>query len=491
MNRQQVLKSYRSLDDIHKQQVAKHMGSLLRSDNVFSTTKVENILQNKEQQPKLFDKDLQNINQFINSLSIKQQSSKKPKQSKQSSLVKIIRGEKQVYDISSHLSNFLRPPQYGSMIETTPTIYRSIHQKLFPHIDIISSKIANPSQFIQKLKHLPSIKVLNLNKKHLSLQDIQRLRDVFPTMEKLEKLQLVNCNINAEKAEVLFPSLTQLKNLKFLFLSINPFGFRGSVSLAKALPSLKKLTSLVLTRCYIGRNGAKHIANGIKELSFLIDIDISENSYDDSAAVAIVSALEHKKMKEILLGDRLTDNGVIQMTDMLRRFSDLNILCLSGEWITDRGVQNIVSIFHELQNLERLAIGSKIGNDGVREIIRHSTFIPKLAHLALEGPMTMSGVQDIVNTFHNLVSLDLSYNRNMGMDGINFLLQSLHLLPKLKILGLDDTQMKDGNALYLVSSFATIQSNGKDIPEVYMNGNLFSTSTKNALLQLFPNKIHL
>lgn len=494
-DRQQILQSYRSLPPSQKQQVARQMGAILRSDKVFSTLDVENMLQNKEQPPKLFHKDLQNIAQFIKDLPSKpqqKQQTKKTKQTKQSSLVKVLRGEKQVRDISSHMSEFLRLSQFGSLLETTPTVHRSIYQKLFPRLQtIVSSKIANPSQFISKLKHFTSLMVLNLNYKHLSLQDIHRLRDTLPSMKKLEKLQLANCEITADGAVALFPSFTHLTNLKILSLSYNPIGYHGSKSLAEALPSLTKLTTLALRRCYIGRNGAKHLAHGIKELSSLTEIDMSENSYDDDAAVAVVSALQHMKMmKVILLGDILTENGVIQMTDMLRGFSHLNRLGLSGEGITDRSVQSLVSIFHELPNLEILDLEKNIGNDGVREIAKYSKHLPKLIHLSLEGPMTVSGVQDIVNTFHNLVSLDLSYNRNMGVEGIRLLLQSLHLFPHLKILGLDHTQMKSGEALYLVSSFATMQAIGRDIPEVYLEGNLFSQSITNALLQLFPNKIH-
>jgi hypothetical protein len=156
-----------------------------------------------------------------------------------------------------------------------------------------------------------------------------------------------------------------------LDLSVNNIGDDGAKQIADALKDNRSLKHLCLLDNKIGDDGAKAIADALKDNHSLKTLDLNGNEIDDDGAKSIADALKVNHSLETLdlNGNKIGVEGAKQIADALKDNHSLKTLLLYGNKIGDDGAKAIANALKVNHSLERLhLINNKIGDDGAKAI---------------------------------------------------------------------------------------------------------------------------
>ncbi|XP_038050704.1 uncharacterized protein LOC119723884 isoform X2 [Patiria miniata] len=162
----------------------------------------------------------------------------------------------------------------------------------------------------ESLRDLPNLGELNLFGNNLdgtAASWCMRLKQ----LKFLPKLNLGGCSLNGQDIKHVAESLRDLPNLVELALSRNKLG--GTAALwCMHLKQLKSLTKLNLCRCSLNGHDIKHVAESLRDLPNLVELDLSFNDLGGTAALWCM------EVKQLLHLQRLD-------------LRDLHLTCLTEE----------------------------------------------------------------------------------------------------------------------------------------------------------------
>jgi len=166
-----------------------------------------------------------------------------------------------------------------------------------------------------------------------------------------------------------------ITNCHSLDLAHQPIHDKGAYALASALAGNKDLEKLYLTECGLTEDGAKAIADVLKETK-LKEVYLWKNAIGDKGAASIALAIEdHPTIEVMYLGyNGITDVGATVIAKRLRHNTVLQTLDLRGNQIAEDGAEAIAGALYHNTALKKIHLfNNNIGSEGAKHIERALT----------------------------------------------------------------------------------------------------------------------
>ena len=305
---------------------------------------------------------------------------------------------------------------------------------------------SNNSQLLSDcLKLCKNIRGLSLQShRYASPQSIFYI-DVVKCCTNLQSLDMSGCNIGSVGVALLFDDHQCWVNLHTLNLSSNEIGSDGAQVLSKVLVHCKNLRCLDITDNCIG-DGAVALAEGLKDLTSLLELRLRNNLITSQGALALVEVLKYNHLQHFnissysigpesmaalvdvicadslqTLGLRGFDVSVSLISAKLKSCRQLVRLDISYHNIGLHGMLSLAEGLKSCRQLVELNISSNnIGSHGMPSLAEGLQYCTNLQVLDLSGNrITYYGVASIVGIMKRcryLQQLNLSWN-SIGMDG--------------------------------------------------------------------------
>ena len=185
----------------------------------------------------------------------------------------------------------------------------------------------------------------------------------------IQELDLGNKELGDEKIEIFVQALEKYQSLQKLDLKGNNLSKKVGIALGKLLENDKCLISLILDK----------------------------NNFDDESGVAIGKGLKnHPNLRYLnLLGNHIGDKGGVEIVQSIP--SQLKILILSSNELTDVTIQEFVSVLKGNKTLEKLSLwGNKITYNGAKLLLETLISNPAFKELYLQqNNITDSEIADL------------------------------------------------------------------------------------------------
>ena len=245
---------------------------------------------------------------------------------------------------------------------------------------------------------------LNLSGNNFSLKDMKYLSNILSLNSfSLSLLDLSKNKLDDNSSTILFPSLSECKNLSMLNLSNNQIGSEGFSFLEDFFTSSERLETLILGKNLIGPQGIYYLNEFL-----LINPNISIRTLDVSY-------------------NGLQLEGIKLMCDYIIKNKKIISLFIGGNCLNKKGI-NLLS-----------------------ETLLENKDIP-LAYLFLENNNLDKGIEDVSNIIsnHQFISLIDLKNNNLKNEGICKLFENLNTESKILTLDLSSNKIgeKGLNSIY-------------------------------------------
>ncbi|KAG2300110.1 hypothetical protein Bca4012_011719 [Brassica carinata] len=251
------------------------------------------------------------------------------------------------------------------------------------------------------LKSLSSLEELYLMNDGISEEAARAVSELIPSTEKLRVLHFHN-NMTGDEGAVaisevvkrsplvvdfrcsstrvgsgggvaLSEALEGCARMEKLDLRDNMFGPEGGVSLSKTLSSFSHLTEVYLSYLNLEDEGAKAIANALKESASPIEVlEMAGNDITVEAASAIAAcvAVKQELNKLNLSENELKDEGCVQIAKSLEDdHLKLQYIDMSSNYIRRAGARALAQVVIKKEGFKLLNIdGNIISEEGVEEV---------------------------------------------------------------------------------------------------------------------------
>jgi hypothetical protein len=298
------------------------------------------------------------------------------------------------------------------LLRTRGDYVERIFQKALCNFDNIPAKIKGTifdiSSGITRL-HLQDCPINQLN-----------MNGICSYFENLQDLELSNCGLDNSQ---LVP-IKKLTSLIRLDLSVNPGLSNGLCNLAECV----NLQVLSLFGCNKAQDTDLYF---LKELKYLQSLDISDCSMLTDGILKYLPPSNTLQVLSLSSNQLLTDQGLLE----LPKFINLRELYLYNlPNITDEGMRSVAQLVHLLKL--NLSCAPKLTDKGLSSLAKLTklkgldiTFLP---HVSIQTLQVIAGLVD-------LEWLSLNHNTLPAHPGLIV----LRKLPKLKTLGLENTNLTD------------------------------------------------
>jgi Ran GTPase-activating protein (RanGAP) involved in mRNA processing and transport len=223
----------------------------------------------------------------------------------------------------------------------------------------------------------------------------------------------------------------------------------------------------------IGDEGAKALAEELKDNSTLKELVLNGNSIGSVGAAAIARALWFNTSLVVLTldGNRLGDSGAAAMAETLKRNESLTTLVLTSNAITDVGATSLLNALRQNSALTILGLhDNKIGKIGAAAIASALQTNRTLDTLALgDNRVGDVGAAAIAESLKVNSSLGTLYfgNNGIGAPGLRALAGALKVNSTLTGLHLDMNNAGNEG----VSAIAAVLANNSTLTTLNLRGN--------------------
>ena len=200
--------------------------------------------------------------------------------------------------------------------------------------------------------------------------------------------------------------------LKLSGRDISPYGVRAMTYFMQNNPDLK---SFVLEHSELERQTAAFFANSLSQMPSLRELCLNQNIVGDGAVVAF-----SKNLSTNLPLEKFVFSGNASRKDIGDDFA---------------------SVLKSCPNLRHLDLSySGLGDEDMKAVMEALKFVPHLRLLNISGcklsQNSMTYLSEKLSCTHELVSLSLENNNNIGAEGVKALTAGLHKVPRLESLSL-------------------------------------------------------
>ncbi|XP_038050690.1 uncharacterized protein LOC119723876 [Patiria miniata] len=269
-------------------------------------------------------------------------------------------------------------------------------------------------------------------------------------LKSLTKLGLGNCSLNGQDIKHVAESLRDLPNLVELNLSYNDLG--GTAALwCMHLKQLKSLTKLALVHCSLIGQDIKQIAESLRDLPNLVELNLAHNKLCGTAALWCMHLKQLKSLTKLsLVYCSLNGHHINHVAESLRDLPNLGELNLSGN---NLGGTAALWCMHlkQLKSLTKLSlVYCSLNGHHIKHVAESLRDLPNLGELNLSGN-NLGGTAALwcmhLNQLKSLRKLDLGGCSLNGQD-IKHVAESLRDLPNLVELDLSRIKLGGTAALW-------------------------------------------
>ncbi|XP_038050685.1 NLR family CARD domain-containing protein 4-like isoform X2 [Patiria miniata] len=201
-------------------------------------------------------------------------------------------------------------------------------------------------------------------------------------LKSLTKLGLGSCSLNGQDIKHVAESLRDLTNLGELDLFRNNLG--GTALWCTHLKQLKSLTKLGLGSCSLNGQDIKHVAESLRDLTNLGELDLSGNNLGGTAASWCMHLKQLKSLTKLgLRGCSLNGQDIKHVAESLRDLPNLGELDLS---YNNLGGTAALWCMHlkQLKSLTTLCLGEcSLNGQDIKHVAESLRDLPNLAELIL------------------------------------------------------------------------------------------------------------
>ena len=259
----------------------------------------------------------------------------------------------------------------------------------------------------------------------------QSLSDLLSDTKQLEqRLSLL------DSANIITSLSTVIKNLTVLDLGYGNINKEAAVELAMALNCNNILKQLWLRGNVLGADGAAVILSSLQNIRTLRVLDLSYNNISSRSANGIAAVINSNHFLEQLWldGNMLMTTGVVIIASALKKHSNLTLLSLSNNEITEDAAEEISAIV----NSNTLLGGLLLSNNQLQSIGICKSFEEKNNLQVLElsnNCFNVDKLEVILSSCDSLKQLYLGNNdiRTTGAVTICQLLKGIHILEALSL----------------------------------------------------------
>ena len=296
-------------------------------------------------------------------------------------------------------------------------------------------------------------------------------------------------NLSQIDSKVMVSSLKIIRRLKVVNLEDNNINEDATIQLADHLYCNNILEQLWLRGNELYDNGASVVLQSLCNLSTLLILDLSFNhlSSDSADDIAVVIGINCSLQQLWLDGNDLLTRGIVIIASALKKLSNLRILSLCSNGITDNAAEEISNVITNNVLLVDLLLGNNhLQATGVCKIavaLRKSVMLRKLD--LFNNQITLGAAEELAVTLSNCTNLQqLFFSDNMlGNEGTIKIADALKCINSLQVLTFSNNNITESAADKLVD----IIKNNISLKIILIGGNDLQTTGISLIVQTAKN----
>ena len=290
-------------------------------------------------------------------------------------------------------------------------------------------------QLFAAVGKLTYLKELELKWYKITQAGADRLAEVLPSLQLLEKLVLENVgcdDIDYESQKQLFAAVGKLTYLKELELKWDKITQAGADSLAEVFPSPQLLEKLVLEIVDfddIDDEIQKQLFAAVGKLTYLKELELKWHKITQAGADSLVEVLPSLQLLEKLVLENIGCDGIDdeirkQLFAAAGKLTYLKELELKWHYITQAGADSLAEVLPSLQLLEKLVLEivdfDDIDDESETQLFTAVGKLMYLKELELKWyKITQAGADSLAEVLPSLQLLEKLVLENIGYDDID------------------------------------------------------------------------
>ena len=328
------------------------------------------------------------------------------------------------------------------------------------------------SMVATSLKTISTLEVLDLQNNSIPEQAVDEISAAMKANISLKKLWLDGNHLESSTVKVV-KALKAISTLKELNLNDNT---NRSEELAPAITSVIAeniyMDSLLLSDNGLNDDGVIKIAQSLSKHSNLKILNLRSNNLTEKAAKALATAISsNTRLEELYLGNNQIGLGATNLATSLKGISSLEVLDIGNNNIPEQVADELSTAIKTNVNLKKLWLGVNLLGSSTVKIVNALKEISTLKELNLNDNKNISkelahAITSAVKQNEYMEKLLLSNNR-LNNEGVIMIAQSLCEHSKLKLLNLRNNNITEEAA----EALASIISSNTQLEELYLGNN--------------------
>ena len=313
-------------------------------------------------------------------------------------------------------------------------------------VNMIVSNFGTACQTTNTVIAVMPFRIPDLSHSDVKIKLLKLLRGMEATTN-ITKLQICHCYITHEAADDLAVVLSHSLELKQLVLCNNNVHSAGTVKIIQGLKGLSNLAHINISDHYISNEAADDLAIVLSHSSRLEQLILCHNNIQSIGAPLILQRIvkDISGLKQLnLSGNGIEDDEAMHLAKFLSCNSKLELVCVGSNRLQSQGISKIFKGMKNLLNLKKVDISKNF--------------------ITYEAGDTIG---DVLSHNRQLKELNFSHN-NLGAAGINKVFQGLTSVSYLTKLNISHTNLTDKGA----DAVAAVLSHNDDLKEIDLSSNV-------------------
>ena len=300
----------------------------------------------------------------------------------------------------------------------------------------------------------------NFNGSDITSRSLQSFLNIPPhILQDMRRLYLGHIKLDKSACDLLVKAIPSMSKLRTLLLSGNPIGRGGAVEVIKALCG-SGVECLWLSGTRIGEPDCEALCELLKSSHSLQNLCIHLNNLSSESVASIITGLSHNSSLTILniSNSHFSKWNVDSLATILRDQSKcaLTELCLEDCHISGQGASELAAALYKNSTLKDLLIShNPIGVEGATAVATFLLENKTLTWLVLNDcHISGQGASELATALCKNSTLEiLNLNRNpIGVEGASSMSDMLEHNTTLEVLFLDDDSVGEEGVYQLINS---------------------------------------
>ena len=331
---------------------------------------------------------------------------------------------------------------------------------------------------VNALKGISTLKDLALNNnRNRSKELATALTSVIRTNKSMEKLSLSDSGLNDDGVKKIAQSLYKHCNLKTIDFRSNNITEKSAEALASVISSNNKMEELHLGNNQL-RLGIFKVANVLKNISFVRLMDFENNQFSEAAADYLAVAIRNNnRLQKLWLSDNHLGSSTVVVVNALKGISTLEHLALNNNRNrSDELAPALASVIKTNASMETLLLSyNGLNDDGVIKIAQSLCELSNLRIINLQSnnitDKTAEALASVISSNNRLEQLYLGNNHlQLGVLKVTTALQNVF---SIRVLDFMYNNLPEKTAYYLAAAICAKNR----LEKLWLSGNQLGSSS--------------